>query len=155
MRSSAPACFRRLLKPHFQRLWQQVRRLSRAKLLHHCCGGIYPLIPDLIEMGIDALNPIQVSAAGMDPARLKREFGRDLAFWGGVDTREVMPRGTVQDVSREVRLRLGQMSRGGGYVLAAVHNLQPEVPPANTVALFRSGAEFGRGRPADGSPLEK
>jgi len=94
-------------------------------------------------MGVQVLNPVQVSASGMDPARLKAEFGKDLCFWGGVDTRDVMPRGSTRDVRAEVARRIQQMGSGGGYILAAVHNLQPEVPPANIIELYRAGRELG------------
>jgi uroporphyrinogen decarboxylase len=112
--------------------------------MHHCCGSIRPFIRSFVDLGVQVLNPIQVSAANMDPAGLKAEFGRDLAFWGGVDTRSVMPRGTPAAVALEVQRRLREMGRGGGYILAAVHNLQPEVPPANIVALFEAGRRYGR-----------
>ena len=99
---------------------------------------------DFIELGVQVLNPIQVSAAQMDPARLKREFGKDLCFWGGVDTRNVMPRGSCREVREEVGRRIRELGPGGGYILAAVHNIQVEVPPANVVALFRAGRELGK-----------
>jgi len=137
----SPQCFEKLLRPHFTRIWGHARQNTSAFLMHHCCGSIHPFIGPMIELGVQALNPIQVSAANMDPARLKREFGRELCLWGGVDTRHVLPRGSVQEVREEVRLRIQQMGRGGGCILAAVHNLQSEVPPANIVALFRAGRE--------------
>jgi uroporphyrinogen decarboxylase len=102
------------------------------------------LIPDLIESGIDALNPIQVSAVGMDTKRLKREFGRDLAFWGAIDTQQVLPRGTPAEVREEVKRRIGDLAEDGGYIVAAVHNIQPEVPPENIVAMCEATLEFGR-----------
>jgi uroporphyrinogen decarboxylase len=140
----SPQSFRDLLRPHFARVWAHLRQRTSARLMHHCCGSIYPFIGDFIDLGVQALNPIQVSAANMAPSRLKREFGSHLAFWGGVDTRSVLPRGTPEQVRDEVRRRLDEMGRGGGYILAAVHNLQPEVPPANIVALFRAGRDLGR-----------
>ena len=136
-------CYRNLLRPHFARIWGQARAKTSAFLMHHCCGSIRPFIGDFVDLGVQALNPIQVSAAQMVPAELKREFGHRLCLWGGVDTREVMPRGAEQDVRAEVRQRIGEMGPGGGYILAAVHNLQPEVPPANVVTLFRAGRQFG------------
>jgi len=139
----SPGCFRRLLKPYFRRIWRSGRAATSATLMHHCCGSIYPFIGDFIELGVQALNPIQVSAANMDPAKLKAEFGKDLSFWGGVDTRNVMPRGTTEDVSSEVRRRIREMAPGGGYILAAVHNLQSEVPVDNIVAMFKAGMELG------------
>jgi len=141
---ASPETAKRLLLPYNRRIWCHIRENTSAKLLHHCCGSIYPFISDFVEMGVQALNPIQVSAKNMDPAKLKSEFGKDLTFWGGVDTQRVMPRGTTQEVRQEVTRRIGQMGQGGGYILAAVHNIQPEVPPANIVELFRAGRELGK-----------
>ncbi|UCD30538.1 MAG: hypothetical protein JSV03_08740, partial [Planctomycetota bacterium] len=140
----SPRTAKRFFNPHFRRIWGHIRQNTSARLLHHCCGSIYPFIGDFIELGVQALNPIQVSAKNMDPAKLKTDFGKDMCFWGGVDTRQVMPRGTTSDVRQEVARRIKQMGPGGGYVLAAVHNLQPEVPPANIVELFHAGKELGK-----------
>ena len=139
----SPTAFNTLFRPHFARLWDHLRRRSPAFLMHHCCGSIRPFIRTFVDLGVQVLNPIQVSAANMDPADLKAEFGRDLTLWGGVDTRSVMPRGTPAAVTHEVRRRLREMGHGGGYILAAVHNLQTEVPPANIVALFAAGRRYG------------
>ncbi len=136
-------CFRSLLKPHFQRIWAHIRANTQAKLMHHCCGSVYAYLADFIELGVEALNPVQVSAADMDPARLKAEYGQHLTFWGGVDTQTIMPRGSTVEVREEVARRIRQMALGGGYILAAVHNLQPEVPPANIIALYEAGKELG------------
>lgn len=136
-------CFERLLKPHFAKMWGHIRANSPAKLMHHCCGSAYAFVADFIELGVQALNPVQVSARDMDTARLKKEFGEHITFWGGVDTQRVMPRGSTDDVREEVKRRLRDMAPGGGYILAAVHNLQAEVPPANIIELFRAGKEFG------------
>ncbi len=104
---------------------------------------MYPLVEDLIDCGIDILNPVQVSAVGMDPARLKQEFGDRLVFWGGIDTQHVLPEGSEADVEAEVRLRIEQMGAGGGYVVAPVHNIQNDVRPRNILALYRAGLEHG------------
>jgi uroporphyrinogen decarboxylase len=139
----SPETVKRYFNPHYRRLWGHIRENTSAKLLHHCCGSIYPFISSFVEFGVQALNPIQVSARDMDPGKLKADFGADLTFWGGVDTRDVMPRGTLADVRNEVAKRIKQMGPGGGYVLAAVHNIQPDVPPANIVELYHAGREFG------------
>jgi uroporphyrinogen decarboxylase len=116
-----------------------------AKILYHCCGGVEPLLKDLIELGVDALNPVQVSARGMeDTRRLKSLYGRDLSFWGGIDTQRILPFGTPQDVSTEVRRRIEDLGKNGGFVLAAVHNIRPEVKPENICALFESALEYGK-----------
>lgn len=108
-------------------------------------GNIYPLLNDLIEVGIDLLNPVQVSAADMgDTARLKREFGHRLSFCGAIDTQWALPHGTPDDVRREVRRRIKDLGPGGGYILAAVHCIQPDVPPENIVAMFAEAASAGR-----------
>jgi uroporphyrinogen decarboxylase len=98
---------------------------------------------DLVALGVHALNPVQVSARDMDTDRLKRRFGDRIAFWGAVDTQQVLPFGTVQDVRTEVRRRICDLGSGGGYVLAAVHNVQPEVPPENVVAMCEAARAFG------------
>lgn len=137
------ALYRGLIKPYQKQVIGTVKRYGKP-VVYHTCGAAYPYIPDLIDLGIDALNPVQVSAAGMDTKRLKCEFGRDLTFWGGVDTQSVLPRGTPADVRKEVKTRIDDLAGGGGYVLASVHNIQAEVPPQNVVAMFEAALEFGR-----------
>jgi uroporphyrinogen decarboxylase len=108
---------------------------------------VAPLIPDFIEMGVDILNPVQVSAAGMDTKRLKRTFGDDIVFWGaGCDSQRVLPFGTPQEVRDEVRRRIDDLAPGGGFVFAPVHNIQAEVPVENVVAMFEAAREYERGR---------
>jgi uroporphyrinogen decarboxylase len=103
----------------------------------HCCGGVRELLPDLIDAGLDAINPVQITCAGMEPAGLKRDFGRDLVFWGGgCDTREVLPYGTPARVRDHVRRQVEILSRGGGFVFQQVHNIQANVPAANIAAMF-------------------
>lgn len=137
-----PELYRRMLKPRHRRMVEAIKRHGKP-VIHHTCGSVYALIPDLIDVGIDALNPIQVSAAEMDTKRLKQEFGRDLTFWGGIDTHKVLPFGTPTEVREEVKRRIGDLGDGGGYVLAAVHNIQAEVPPENVIAMFEVALEFG------------
>jgi len=138
-----PETYRRLIKPRHKRLFAFIKSRTKAKLYLHSCGSVYRLIPDLIEMGVDVLNPVQVSAADMDTARLKREFGKDLAFWGAVDTHQVLPMGSERDVRVEVRRRIDDLAPGGGYVLSAVHNILAEVPPENIVAMYEEAYEYG------------
>ena len=142
----SPGTYREFVRPRQQALFDFLRRRGGgAVLLYHCDGAIDPFIPDLIACGIDALNPVQVSAAGMgDTARLKREYGKDLAFWGGVDTARVLPFGSPQEVRDEVRRRIEDLGPGGGYVLGTVHNIQEEVPPENICTLFDAALELGR-----------
>lgn len=135
--------YRRIIKPRHRRMVEVVKRHGKLAL-YHTCGSVVPLVPDFIELGIDALNPVQVSAAGMDTKRLKQEFGRDITFWGAIDTQAVLPRGTPADVRNEVRRRIHDLGSDGGYVLCAVHNIQPEVPPENIVAMYEAALELGK-----------
>ena len=140
----SPDMYRRLVKPRHRQLFQFIHDHSRAKVMLHCCGSIRPLIPDLIEIGVDILNPVQVSAADMDSADLKREFGRELTFWGGgVETQHVLPFGTPQQVRDDVRRRLDDLMPGGGYVFNPVHNIQAGVPAANIMAMWEAYREYG------------
>ncbi len=142
-----PDLYRQLLKPRHTRLFAFIRRQARApvKIFYHSCGAVAPLIPDLIESGIDILNPVQVSAAGMDTRDLKRQFGRDLTFYGGgVDTQRVLPRGTPAEVREEVRRRVEDLAPGGGFIFNTVHNIQADVPPENIMAMWEALREFGR-----------
>jgi uroporphyrinogen decarboxylase len=135
--------YREMIKPYHARLWGQIKRLSGKPLLLHSCGSIYELLPDLIEIGVDAINPVQVGAAQMDSALLKREFGRDLTFWGGgCDTQRVLGSGTPEEVRVEVRRRCEDLAPGGGFVFCQVHNIQPDVPPANIMAMYEALGEL-------------
>ncbi len=144
----SPDMYRKYLKPRQARLFEAIRARTPAKIFYHTCGGVYPLIGDLIEIGVDVLNPIQVSAKGMEPGRLKDEFGDRLSFWGGIDTHKTLPYGTPDDVRAEVKQRLTQMAKGGGYVVNSVHNIQADVPPENILTMFEAAVEYGDyGRP--------
>ncbi len=139
----SPDLYRATVKPFHARLFDYVKRRTRKPLLLHSCGSVYRLIPDLIEIGVDAINPVQVSAADMDPAALKREFGNDLTFWGGgCDTQKVLGRGGTAEVRDEVKRRMEALAPGGGFVFTQVHNIQPNVPPENVVAMLEAAAEF-------------
>ena len=141
----SPAMYRALIKPRQRRTFDAIRARTDAPLYYHTDGAVYSLLPDLVEIGVQVLNPVEVRAAGMgDTARLKREFGDKLAFWGAVDTHHVLPRGTVAEVRDEVRRRISDLGPGGGYVVSPVHNIQPDVPPANVVAMYDAAYELGR-----------
>ena len=138
-----PAMWRDQIKPQLQRLFD-ISKKSSLWHAHHCCGAMRPTIPDLIEMGLDVLNPIQSNCPDMDPLDLKREFGTQIAFMGGVDTVEMLPHGTVSEVrNATARLLQGMTADGGGYILAASHTIPPETPDENIFALF---AEAGVNR---------
>ncbi|MFZ5918546.1 MAG: uroporphyrinogen decarboxylase family protein [Chloroflexota bacterium] len=128
--------YRRLFKPRHRAMIDLLKARSEARVLYHCCGAVKSLIPEFIDIGVDALNPVQVSSAGMgDTAALKAEFGDRICFWGGIDTQRVLPLGTPAEVRAEVQRRIRDLSPGGGYVLASVHNIQEDVPPENIVAM--------------------
>lgn len=135
--------YRKMIKPHHKRLFSYIRSRTSAKIAYHTCGSVVHLIPDLIEMGVDALNPVQVSAKGMDTERLKQEFGADICFWGAIDTQRVLPFGTPNDVAREVKRRIDDLCPGGGYVLCAVHNIQADVSPENISAMYDTARAYG------------
>jgi len=138
----SPVTYRNLIKPFHQEYFSELKKLApQAKLLYHSCGSIVPFIPDLIEIGVDILNPIQVSAEGMDTKLLKEKFGKDLAFWGGIDTTRVLPQGTEEEVRKEVRQRIDHLGPDG-YVLTAVHDVQPAVPPENIMAMFDEAKKY-------------
>ena len=133
----SPDAYASLIKPRQRRLFDAIRAKTEAKLFYHGCGAVFDLIPHLIEIGVDVLNPVQVSARGMDPKRLKATYGKDIVFWGGgVDSQGVLPFGSEDDVRAEVIRRIEDLGPGGGFVWAAVHNIQAQVPPENIVAAF-------------------
>lgn len=141
----APEIYRKRIKPRQRRLLEAIKKKTDAKVYYHSCGAVFDLIPDLIDVGFDILNPVQVSARGMDTRRLKETYGQDITFWGGgVDTQHVLPFGTPQDVADEVKRRIDDLAPGGGFVFAAVHNIQAMVPPENIVAAFETALEYGR-----------
>lgn len=139
----SPDLYRRYVKPRQKKLYDFIKKRTKAKIFYHSCGAITPFLPDLIEIGVDIINPIQVSAEGMDLYQLKRNWGKYLTFWGGIDTQRVLPKGTTVEVREEVRKRIDQLAQDGGYVLCAVHNLQADVPPQNIVAMYEEALTYG------------
>lgn len=137
--------FRELLAPRYVTYHEAIKAgAPQAKIFFHTCGSVVDLLPDLIETGIDILNPVQVNAAGMDDtAELKRSFGDAVTFWGGIDTQQVLPGGSPQQVRDEVRRRIDDLAPGGGYVLNSVHNIQADVPPENVLAMVEALDEHG------------
>lgn len=135
----APQAYRDLYQPFHKQVNDLVHRRSKWKTFIHSCGSVYQLLPDFIKAGFDVFNPVQCSAAEMDPIRLKQEFGKDLVFWGGgVDTQQTMAFGTHDAVYREVRERIATFNQGGGFVFNAVHNVQGNTPIDNVLALFKA-----------------
>ncbi len=140
----SPDTYVAMIKPRQHRLFEAVRSRTSAKLMFHSCGAVFDVIPHLIDIGVDVVNPVQVSARGMDTARLKSAYGRDIVFWGGgVDTQGVLPFGSEDDVRAEVVRRIEDLAPGGGFVWAPVHNVQAGVPPANIVAAFDTARTYG------------
>jgi uroporphyrinogen decarboxylase len=135
----SPKMYREYYKPYHHKLWHRAKELADVKVMLHCCGGIRELLGDLIEAGLDAVNPVQTTAVGMNTAQLKAEFGRDLTFWGGgCDTREVLPTVSPKAVARHVKQQVEILRPGGGFVFQQVHNIMANVPPENIVAMFRA-----------------
>ena len=135
----SPSMYRELIKPYHRELVSFIKQKASGdtKIMLHSCGSVYKLIPDLIEVGIDILNPIQTTAANMDTAKLKKEFGSDLVFWGGgADIQNVLPFGTSSEVEYEVKKHIDDLAPGGGFVFAATHNIQPITPPKNIMKMW-------------------
>ncbi len=134
----SPKMYREFFQPRELILWERTKRLApNLKIQLHCCGGVRELLPGLIEAGLDAINPVQITCRGMDAAGLKRDFGGKLTFWGGgCDTRQMLSKGTPSQVREHVRHLMGIWRPGGGYVFQQVHNIMADVPPANVVAMY-------------------
>ena len=133
----SPKMYREFFKPRHKLLWNRAKELADVKVMLHSCGGVRELFKDLIEAGLDAINPVQISCAGMDAAQLKAEFGSEITFWGGgCDTRDLLPNGTPEQIAKHVKEQMKILSGGGGFVFQQVHNILANVPPANIVAMF-------------------
>lgn len=140
----SPRFYRQIVKPRQKRLVQHIKGLTEAKVWYHTCGAVTEYIPDLLDNGVDILNPVQVSARGMAPERLKREFGERIVFWGGgIDAQHVLPTATPEVVREQTCQSVRAFMGGGGYVFNNVHNIQAGVPPANVVALFDAAYDCG------------
>jgi uroporphyrinogen decarboxylase len=145
----SPKMFRQLILPRLRRRWQAARDClcqikPSVQIMFHSCGGIRPFITDLIDAGVQILDPVQPRAAGMDSAELKQEFGERLTFHGGVDEQQVLPFGSEDDVIDEVKRRIRDYAPGGGYILAPSHYVQADTPPASLVAMCRAAQRYGR-----------
>jgi len=139
-----PETYREMIKPLHRRMISSVKSRADVKVLYHSCGAVAPMIGDLIDVGVDALNPVQITANNMDPAELKETYGDRISFWGGINTQQVLPYGTPDEVRAEVRRMIDLMGRGGGYVLNSVHNIQGDVPAENIVAMFDEARTYRR-----------
>lgn len=139
----SPNLYRDVVKPFQKRLWGFIKQKSKAHLFVHSDGSVYQFIPDFIELGVSILNPVQVRAKDMDTRRLKEEFGHRISFWGGIDTQEVLPFGTPEEVEKEVRKRIRDLAPGGGYVLSPIHNIQAGVSAENIVKMYEGARKYG------------
>jgi uroporphyrinogen decarboxylase len=133
----SPEMYREFFKPRHSKMWKRVKELANVKVMLHCCGGVRELLPDLIDAGLDAINPVQISCRGMEPGKLKADFGDKLVFWGGgCDTQYILPLGTPDEVRDHVRQNIEIFKKRGGFVFQQVHNILANVPPVNVVAMF-------------------
>jgi uroporphyrinogen decarboxylase len=135
--------FRKFFKPALKKLIDLGHEFG-LKVMLHSCGSIKLLIPDLINIGLDILNPIQTKAKDMDPKKLKKAFGKDLSFHGSVDVQQVLPFGTVEEIKREVKQCIDALAPGGGFILAPAHNIQADTPIENIITLFETARKYGR-----------
>ncbi len=140
----SPAIFREKIKPYFKERVAFTKEMTNAAFLHHSCGNVHDIIDDLIDSGVDILNPIQPVNEMMSPTRLKKEFGSRITFHGGLDTQEVLPFGTEETVKEAVNKLISTMNNEGGYIFAAAHNIQPDVPPENVIHMFRAARNAGK-----------
>jgi uroporphyrinogen decarboxylase len=135
----SPAMYREFFKPRHKLMWARAKQLANVKVMLHCCGGVRELLPDLIDAGLDAINPVQTSCTGMDATGLKAEFGGEMAFWGGgCDTQRILPQASPEDVRSHVQRQVDILKRGGGFVFQQVHNILADASPENVVAMFES-----------------
>jgi len=135
----SPKMYREFFKPRHKLMWTRAKQLANVVVMLHCCGGVRELLPDLIDAGLDAINPVQISCAGMDAAELKAEFGNEMVFWGGgCDTQTILPNATPEEVRRHVKEQVRILSPGGGFVFQQVHNILAYVPPQNILAMFEA-----------------
>lgn len=141
----SPQQYREVIKPRHKYLFDTIKKAKPDVFIFvHSCGNIFNLLPDFIEIGVDAINPVQVTCKDMDTRILKKEFGKDLTFWGGgIDSANILNKGTTQQVKDEVKRRIDDLAPGGGFVFAAVHNIQPDVPPQNIMAMVETLHEYG------------
>ncbi len=148
-----PETFRDLFKPYYKEIIALIKSKLNARktagergyIFFHSCGNIRPILPDLIEIGVDILNPVHVNATGMEPIQLKKDFGSEITFWGGgVETQNILPRGTPDEVRENVKRNLEVLMPGGGFVFNTVHNIQAEVPPENIMAMWETLQEYGK-----------
>ena len=135
----SPQMYREFFKPRHKLMWARAKELAPVKVMLHCCGGVRQLLPDLIDAGLDAINPVQISCTGMDPRELKSEFGKEMVFWGGgCETQTALALDAPAEVKEHVRRLVDIFRPGGGFVFQQVHNILANVPPENIVAMYEA-----------------
>ncbi len=140
----SPQMYREFFKPRHAKMWRRAKQLADVRVMLHCCGGVRPLLDDVIAAGLDAINPVQVSCEGMEAGGLKRDFGSRITLWGGgCDTRSLLNTATPEQIREHVIAQLRKLAPGGGFVFQQVHNILADVPPENVVAMFEAVREFG------------
>ncbi|OQY31074.1 MAG: hypothetical protein B6I38_06365 [Anaerolineaceae bacterium 4572_5.1] len=140
----SPKMFREVVKPYLAEYYSMIHNMTDAKLMLHSCGSVRAIMGDLIEIGVDILNPVQIRAKDMEPEELKAEFGDKLSFCGGIDTQDTLPNGTQKEVQEEVQRMMQALAPNGGYLLASVHAIQPDVPPENVCTMFETALAYGQ-----------
>lgn len=141
----SPDVFKEIFKPRYKKMWDFVHDNSSAKVFLHSCGSVYELLPHLIDAGLDVLNPVQTTTANMEPERLKKEFGKDITFWGGgCNTQYVLAAKSPQEVKEDVKKRIEIFGKDGGFVFNQIHNILANVPPENVIAMLEAAYEFGK-----------
>jgi uroporphyrinogen decarboxylase len=139
----APDMYREFIKPCHKRMYDFIKTKTKAKIFMHSCGSVYDIIPDLIDVGVDILNPLQCSAAKMDISGLKRAFGRELCFWGGgIDVQQVLPYATLQEIEDTVKKTIDVLAPGGGYVFVPAHNIQADISPDRILRVYETALKY-------------
>jgi uroporphyrinogen decarboxylase len=139
----SPEMFTSLIKPYFKERIRHTKALTGAAFLHHSCGSVFHIIGELIDSGVEILNPIQPKAQDMEPERIKRRYGEKIVFHGGIDTQEILPFGTKERIEEVVESTIRIMNTNGGYIFAAAHNIQEDVPPQNLVYMLEAARKYG------------
>jgi uroporphyrinogen decarboxylase len=141
----SPELFKSIFKPRYKKMWDFIHEKSDCKVFLHSDGSLYEFIPDLIDAGLDILNPVQTNAANMEPKKLKKEFGKDLTFWGGgCDTNDILPHKSPKEIREDVKKRIEIFMPGGGFVFNQIHNILADVPPENIIAMLEAAYKYGK-----------
>jgi len=138
----SPQTYTEMILPYHKKYIEQIKKFTNAKVALHCCGNVRPLLPKLIEAGFEVMHPFQFSCPEMDPAQLKKEYGKDLVFWGGIDVQSFLPNASVKEVIDEVHSIIGIMHKGGGYIFSPSHNVQADIPPENLEAMYATASRI-------------